>query len=332
MAVLRDRSPFRHQAIKLHHFRHVLAIAEQGGLRAGARHLGLAQPALTRSLGEIERELGVALFERHARGMEPTPAGRAFAQRATLVLGEVRRAREDAGQIGGGGAGAVSVGLSIAAHLAMLPKALGPFRIRFPEVSLHVVEGFYPTLETGLRSGEVDFYVGPSPERALPPELSIEHLFENTRSVLCRMGHPLAAARSLADLAGAEWATTSITVQAEQEFEALFAEHGLPTPRLVLRSQSALTLIVALMSSDLLAMAPVQWTAFAPTADTLATIPIRERLPAPRIALVRRADVPLTPAASHLADLLLRAVPASADETLELLPVRLDHRHRSLLR
>ena len=61
--------------MKLHHLRDVVAIAERGGLRAASRHLQLAQPALTRSLGELERELGTPLFERHTRGMALTPAG-----------------------------------------------------------------------------------------------------------------------------------------------------------------------------------------------------------------------------------------------------------------
>lgn len=298
--------------LKLHHFRHVLAIAEQGSLRAAARHLRLAQPALTRSLGELERELGAPLFERQARGMILTPVGQAFATRAEIVLNEVRRAREEVDQLQTGAGGSVAVGLSIAAHIAILPKALRPFRARFPSVRLHVIEGFYPTLESDLRGGSVDFYIGPKPAQPMPSELLQEELFANTRTVLCRKGHPLAGARSLKALADAEWATTSITQRAEEELGELFEQHKLPPPRLVLRSQSALTLIVSLAYSDLLAMVPIQWTEFAPTADVLATIPLRETLPAPSMVLIRRAGVPLTPAASFLVDLMKRAAPKGA--------------------
>ena len=51
--------------MKLNTLRDFLAVAERGGVRAAARHLGLAQPAITRSIHELEKELGVALFERH---------------------------------------------------------------------------------------------------------------------------------------------------------------------------------------------------------------------------------------------------------------------------
>jgi LysR family transcriptional regulator of abg operon len=296
--------------MKLHHFRDVVAIAEQGSLRAAARHLQLAQPALTRSLSELERELGTSLFERRARGMVLTPVGQAFFARATTVLNEVRRAREEIDQLNDGTGGNVVVGLSIAAHIAMLPKTLGPFRARYSATKLHLIEGFYPTLEGGLRTGTIDFYVGPQPDGHLAPELTQEDLFANTRTIICRKGHPLAGTRSLAGLAAADWATTSITQLAEDELNSLFAANDLASPRLLLRSQSALTLMIALAYSDLLAMAPVQWLDLAPMALILDTIPVRETLPAPNIVLIRRASVPLTPAATFFCDLMRRTVPA----------------------
>lgn len=301
--------------MKLQHFRNVVAIAEQGSLRAAARHLQLAQPALTRSLGELERELGAPLFERRTRGMVLTPVGQVFVRRAISVLNDVRKAREEVDQLQTGVGGNVVVGLSIAAHLALLPKAMARFRTRFPTVHLHIIEGFYPTLEAELRNGSVDFYVGPKPSSQVPSELVEQELFSNTRTILCRKGHPLAGARSLKELAKSEWATTSITLRAEEELSELFSRYKLEPPRTVLRSQSALTLIVSLAYSDLLAMVPRQWTEFAPTANALATIPVREVLPAAPMVLIKRVSVPLTPAATYFADLMQRTVPTAANKT-----------------
>jgi LysR family transcriptional regulator of abg operon len=296
--------------MKLHHFRDVVAIAEQGSLRAAARSMRIAQPALTRSLSQLEQELGAPLFERRARGMILTPIGQAFVRRASAVLNEVSRARDEVEQLRGGSGGSVAVGLSIAPHISVLPRSVRPFRTRYPDVRLHVIEGFYPTLESDLRNGSIDFYIGPAPDDVLRAELLQEKLFDNTRTVLCRKNHPLAKARSLRELADAEWATTSITSLAEDELKSIFESHGLASPRLILRSQSALTLIVMLAHTDLLAMVPRQWKDFAPTAGILAAINVREPLPAPAIVLIRRRDVPLTPAAAYLAILLSRPVPA----------------------
>lgn len=294
--------------MKFNQLRDVVAIAERGSLRAAARHLSLAQPALTRSVHELERELGVPLFERRARGMILTPMGEAFVRRANAVLSEVRRARDEVEQLHGGTRGRVVAGLSLAAHIALLPTALKPFRARYPQVRLHLIEALYPTLEAGLKDGGVDFYVGPQHERAPSSDLVQELLFENTRIVLGRKGHPLAGAKSLRDLIGAEWATTSVTFKADEELRALFEQHGLPAPQLALQSQSALTLMVALANSDLLTMVPVQWTNFAAVSESLALIPVKEVFPAPSIVTVRRAGLPLTPAAEFLLDLLRRNV------------------------
>jgi LysR family transcriptional regulator of abg operon len=292
--------------VKLSHFRSAAAIAEHGSLRAAARHLGIAQPTLTRGLSELEREIGATLFERRSRGMIATPLGEAFVKRATAILNDVRRAQEEVEQLRGNTVGELTAGLSIAAHLWLLPKVLEPFRRRFANVHLHIVEGFYPTLEQGLQDGTVDFYVGPDPGLRLPRALRKDTLFAGRRAVLCRLKHPLARATSLKELVDAEWITTSITPKAEKELGALFKRHGLVEPKLALRSQSALTLLTCLAHSDLLAMAPAQWT-LTPFANRILTaIPVGEELSAPPIIAVRRADVPPSPAAGYLLDLIER--------------------------
>lgn len=301
--------------MKLHHFEEVVAIAERGSMRAAARHLQIAQPALTRSLALLERELGAPLFERRARGVVATPLGEAFVARARSILTEIRRTREEVEQLRGAGTGLVTVGLSIAAHLALLPSSLRPFRACYPDTKLHIIEGFYPTLEERLRDGTVDFYIGPDGGAQPVPQLSREVLFHNRRIVLCRAGHPLAAATSLRELVGQDWVTTSITADAGDEINAFFARHGLPPPRLAVRSQSALTLLTCLANSDLLAMVPAQWERFEMTGKALITIKVEEELTAPPLVLIRRSDLPLTPAALHLLDLMRRATSRLAAET-----------------
>lgn len=292
--------------MKLQNFREVVAIAEHGSIRAAARALQVTQPGLTRSLAELERQLGGSLFERRSRGVVPTMLGQAFLRRAASILHDVRRTREEIEQLSGLTRGSVTAGLSIAAHLALLPSALGPFRRRYPDVKLHIIEGFYPTLEQGLRSGSVDFYIGVDPGRKVAPELSRELVSPNRRVVLARSGHPLARATTLAELCEAEWATTSITAEAEAEVGVIFKQFGLRAPNTVLRIQSALSLMTCLLHTDLLAMVPVQWDEAALTRGLLTTIHVVEELSALPMVAITRADLPLTPAATHLLDLLKR--------------------------
>jgi len=293
--------------MKLNQLRDVLAVSEAGSLRAAARHLGVAQPALTRSINLLERELGAALFERQARGMRLTTIGEHFVRRANAVRSELRRAREEIEQLRGDTRGSVAVCMSSVPHIALLPYAMGPFRARFPQIHLDVMEGVFPMVESALREGTLDCYVGPLRGEPDVEDLVAEKLFENTRVILGRKNHPLAKARSLKELVGAEWVTTSITRRAEDELVPMFHQYGLPEPRIVMQVHSALTSIVAVTSSDMLMMMPVQWTEFALTRDALHKFDLKETLSAPPICIVRRASMPLTPAAEYFCDMLRRA-------------------------
>jgi DNA-binding transcriptional LysR family regulator len=300
--------------MKLQQLRDIVAIAEQGSLRGAARRLGTVQPTLTRSLSELERELGAPLFQRRSKGMMVTPLGETFVRRATSILNDVRRAKEEFEQLRGNAVGLVTIGLSIAAHLLLLPKTLQQFRQRYPKVRLRIIEGFYPTLESGLKEGDVDFYIGPDPGLTLPPALQKQVLLTGERAVLCRAKHPLANATSLKQLVHAEWITTSITPRAESEIGDLFKRYGLPEPILTLQSQSALTLLTCLANSDLLAMAPAQWVESPLANRILSTIPVKEELSAASIIAVTRSEAPLVPAATFLLDLMKRVAghPGSA--------------------
>lgn len=292
--------------MKLNALRDFLAVAEKGSLRGAARHLGSAQPALSHNIRELERELGVELFVRRPTGVVLTRMGESFHRRANAAIQELRRGQEELDQLRGETQGSLSVAMSSVPHIALLPTVLQPFRARYPGVKLDVIDTVYPGAEASLLDGSSDFYVGPAPQEPAAGLLR-ETLFENTRVIVGREGHPLAAATSLRDLVDAEWITSSITHKAEEELGPLFAQHGLPPPKLVMKSHSALTFLVSIVYSDLLMMLPVQWIQ-SPLFHAVRPILVRETLPAPPICLVRRAGMPLTPAGEFMCDLLRRGV------------------------
>lgn len=293
--------------MKLVQLNHLVTVAELGGLRRAARHLGIAQPAITRSIRDLEHELGATLFERSATGMTLTPIGEAFVKRSTAVQLELARARDEVQQLKGVSTGIVSIGLSTAPHVSMLPMVLEPFRRRYPDVLLRITEGLFPAIEADIRSGAIDFYVGPLSEDSLAGDFVCEKLLENRRVVLARRGHPLAKATSLAELTDARWVATSVTMNSEAELSPLFERHSLPRPIIAVQAQSALSMITVAATSDALAMLPQQWLRFARTSRLLAHIKVREELVAPTICIVSRSRFPLTPIAQHLGDLFRRS-------------------------
>lgn len=294
--------------MKLSHFRDVLAVAEFGSLRAAGRHLRIAQPAITRSIRELEREMGVSLFERHAKGVRLTATGEIFLRRLKFFDAELRRAREEIAQLNGGTAGEVSVALSTASCLALMPTATAAFRRRYPDAILKVSESLFQPIEAELENGTIDFWVGPLDRAIAPPQFAVERLFDNQRRVLARKGHPLAGARSLEELADARWVRPTQSLRnTEGDFDVEFEKRDLPRPNIVMHARSALVTVLTVANSDLLTILPQQWLESALTEGDIVGLDLREPLISASICIVRRHGLPLTPMAEHLCDQMRKA-------------------------
>ena len=301
--------------MKFTHLRDLIAVAQQGGLRRAARHLGVAQPGVSRSIRELEHELGATLFERTTTGMVLTPAGEAFCRRGVAIQHELQRACDEVRQLTSVATGVVSVALSTAAHISMLPAVLKPFLRRYANVQLQFTEAVFPEIEANLREGSIDFYVGAVWKQDLSPELSSEKLFDNRSIVMGRQGGPFKDARSLSDLREAKWIISSAASNLAT-MHPVFHSYGLPPPNVAVRARTSMSMITVAASSDLLTMVPQQWLGFARTIGQIARIPLREDLPGPSICIVKKSSLPLTPAAEYLADVFRRAALHRQDESI----------------
>ncbi len=293
--------------MKLHHLRNLVAVADANSIRGAARAQGLAQPAITRGLRDLEKELGVPLLERHGKGVSLNAYGQSFVVRARSILQDVERGRQEIEQLKGTGQGRVSAGLSSAVFLALVPEVYQSFRNEFPDARLSLTEGLFPALEPQLKNGSLDFYVGPRPMGELDRFYTLELLFRNPRVVVGRKGHPLAKARSLRELTDAEWIMTGVRQPVDAEFVEQFSMHGLPAPRSVTETLTTLPIVALLTSTDALAFLPQQWVNSQIFKDALQEISVEEELQGPDIVLIRRSAMPLTPMAEKLAVLFERA-------------------------
>jgi LysR family transcriptional regulator, regulator of abg operon len=293
--------------VKLSQLRDVVAVAEAGSLRSAGRMLGIAQPAITRSIREIEHELGVILFERHAKGVRLTEMGRTFVRRAESIQAELRRAREEIEQLKGHQTGEVSIAVSTASAMSLLPKALQNFRKTYPDAILKISESFFAAIERDLLSGRIDFYVGPFDQGSTANSFIVEQLFPNQRRIVARRGHPLAQASSIAELAQARWLRPATGDRnTEGDFDIALAEFGLPNPRIVIHSRSALITMLTVANTDLLTVLPQQWLDFALTGPLVEALNLPVFRAAP-ICIIRRHDMPLTPLAERMCDEMRRA-------------------------
>jgi LysR family transcriptional regulator, regulator of abg operon len=293
--------------MKLHQLRDFVAVASTGSLRAAARSLGLTQPSLTKSIQQLEKELGYPLFNRHARGAVLSFAGRAFLPRAETVLNELHRATSELKQLGGTG-GHVNMAVAAAVALSALPDALSEFRSKYPDASVRVISGAFTVMFNQMRAGAIDFAIGPRPETPLSDEFTVEHLFSNQRMVICRKGHPLRGARTLRSLTDARWLVSGATGMAAAEHDRVFTGLGLPVPQSVVLCEYATALLSLLACTDMLSILPRQYAESSALGGLFVAIPVREELPGPDIVLVQKAGMPLTPAADYMLTLLHRHI------------------------
>lgn len=288
--------------MKLHNLRDFVTVAKAGGIRAAARKLNLSQPALSKSISQLEAELGTPLFARSTRGSMLNAYGERFLVRAEAAMQELARGSDEISQLRGSTGGSVTFAASSVVAMSFLPSAIARFRRRFPEAMVMVRDGTHALMLQGLQQRSLDFAVGPLTSPQVPEDLTVEPLFENTRCVIGHRDHPLASAKSLKDLAGASWMMTSAIGPQDDEFREIFHQHGLTAPTSLIRCESLIALLGLLAGTDSLAFVPRQWATARITQPTLTAIPIREVIPSPTTYLVKPRGMPLTPAAEALAD------------------------------
>ena len=143
--------------MELRHLRSFTVLADERHFGRAAARLHIAQPALSQQIKQLERELGVSLFSRSTRRVEPTEAGLRFAEHARTVLGDVARAESDMEQLASGHAGRVSIGFIGTATYDVLPRVAREVRRELPDVELELHgELLTPQLIAGLADHSYD--------------------------------------------------------------------------------------------------------------------------------------------------------------------------------
>ncbi|MGD9942005.1 MAG: LysR family transcriptional regulator [Burkholderiaceae bacterium] len=306
--------------MKLHQLRDFVTVSEMGSVHAAARKLGITQPAVSKSIRQLEAELGMPLFDRSAKGAVLNAFGRAFLARAQLAVHELQRGKDQLTLMSGQEAtGTVAFSVFGSPALVLVPGALAYFRQRFPNAQVRIVEGSGAVARSGLNDGSLDFSLLPLPFEDPGGDFVVQHLYANHRVVVARKGHPLESATSLSQLTGAEWVTTGATGTREAEFELPFERHGLAVPKAPTRCESLIALLALLVGSDLITFLPPQWVEAPATRGVLSHIRVRESITGPSLGLVRRKGLPLTTLSEFMGSAIAREVLHYAgDEAREL--------------
>jgi DNA-binding transcriptional LysR family regulator len=289
--------------------RHVELIAELydcGSILKAARRLSLTQPTVTKALRDVESTLGVKLFERSNRGLEPTAYAEIFARHAKIVLAQLRHAAEELESLRAGYSGKVTVGTLLAASASILPDAIAMLKKQRPAVAISVVVGTYDILMPSLLVGDLDMVLGRLPEEGRSRALVYEEFYAEPICVVARRGHPLARKRrlSLRELANEPWILPLPETALRRQIERAFVEAGAPLPRNVIESVSILTNRALLRKSDCIGVMPYHVALDDVELGLLAILPVKLKSIETPVGAILRAPGKLPPAAAALLDCL----------------------------
>jgi LysR family transcriptional regulator, hca operon transcriptional activator len=197
--------------MELRHLRYFVAVAEAGSLTVAARKLRTSQPSLSRQIRDLEDEVGAQLLTRRARGIELTPAGRAFLEHARTVLSQVEAAIEAARRVAHPAKPCFSMGFLTGHELTWMPEALRILRDELPNIDVMISSQYSPLLAEGLSKGKIDAAFLRREQGA--PDLAFRLLVKEPLVVVLPSNHRLAALKAISpqDLVGETFVTVSNT-------------------------------------------------------------------------------------------------------------------------
>lgn len=179
------------QRIRLRHLHTFVAVAQQGTLGRAAETLNLSQPALSKTLNELEQLTGTRLFDRGRLGAQLTLVGEQFLTHAIKVLDALNTAAQALNRKEGVDNDVVRIGALPTAALGILPAVIGQFHQQQHDITLQVATMNNPMLLAGLKSGELDLGIGRMSDPELMSGLNYELLFLESLKLVVRPDHPL---------------------------------------------------------------------------------------------------------------------------------------------
>ena len=203
--------------MELRHLRYFVAVADSGNLTVAAqRMLHTSQPSLSRQIRDLEDEVGTPLLTRRARGVDLTPAGRAFLDHARSVLSQVEAASEAARRAARPAKPCFAMGFLTGHELTWMPEALRILRDELPNIDVMISSQYSPLLADGLSQGKIDAAFLRR-ERGVP-ELAYRVLVKEPLMVVLPSNHRLAALKSIGprDLVGEPFVTVSNTAPVQR--------------------------------------------------------------------------------------------------------------------
>lgn len=299
------------QRIRLRHLHTFVAVAQQGTLGRAAETLNLSQPALSKTLNELEQLTGTRLFERGRLGAQLTLVGEQFLTHAVKVLDALNSAGQALNRKEGLNNDIVRIGALPTAALGILPTVIGQFHKQQKDITLQVATMNNTMLLAGLKSGDIDIGIGRMSDPELMSGLHYELLFLESLKLVVRPGHPLLQ-ETVTLSRVMEWpvvVSPKGTVP-RQNAEALLQSQGCKMPAGCIETLSASLSRQLTVDFDYVWFVPSGAVKDDLRRGVLTALPIATQGAGEPIGILTRVDATLTPGTQTLLSAIRKSMPA----------------------
>lgn len=302
--------------MELRDIEYFATVAEHGHLGRAAEALGLSQPALSKSLRRLEKEMRAKLVTRTPKGVELTAEGGVLLSHVRPLRLSLQDVARKIAELGQGRSGHLRLGSAPGAADYLLPTAFGVLLSDTPGVTVSVTVEPEPVMMAALRNGQLDLAVT---RLAAPPYESViqEHLYEDDFVVYASADHRLAGLQQveIADVAQEGWAFPAVDGVICKWAHRVFEDNGLAPPRVTLVGGPMQIRLQAIGSSHLLGIAPKHIVRQIASRLRLTEIPVKELAWTRHVGVGYRSDAYLSPVARRFIDILkISAKNIAADE------------------
>ncbi|RVT42268.1 LysR family transcriptional regulator [Sphingobium algorifonticola] len=244
--------------MELRQIKHFLEIVRCASFGQAAEKMHITQPALSKSIRNLEQSLGVMLLERHPGGVVPTQFGKVFMEYAMLITSEIDRAIEELNELKGSGRGIVRVGAGATMMQYLLPQAVRAFVQSDESASVVFRQGLRDELLASLRRGEIDIVVGSTDGLRGDEDFRQENVLLDEIVVVANGNHPLANRDrvEIAELGRYRWVLPDGTEGERNRLTRVMRDAGLPPPSCVIRTPSSTFMATMLQEGEYLSYLP----------------------------------------------------------------------------
>ena len=304
--------------LKLRQLEWLISLHETGSVSRTAALVGISQPALSKWLKELEEDVGVPLFERHARGLRLTEQGQPMLYHARRIVGDVARATDEMREVMHGARGHVRLGTSPVVSPA-IPRAIAVLSRSSPGIVVTVIEDSFDRLLIKLEGGTLDLVIARLDDSVALSGVRYETLFEEPVRVVAHPGHPVVgnAAIDWPLLSSFPWIVSLSGTPMRAIMRNVFARNQLPLPSVTVESMSFLVNLTLLEEMQALMLLSGGLAETFTQRGLLSMLPISVPGAARSVGVLWRDDESLSAASMAMRESLRAAQRSSAAKVAE---------------